>query len=361
MMKYLYKTILFLLLIPLFAFTNPHSKKHEKSKTIKKTFAVNSNALVALNNKYGNLNITTWNKNSVEIEIIITVKGDDLEDVENKLETITVNFDANKSKVEATTKFTQNKSSWSWWKGNKNINYKVNYIVKMPETNAVDLDNDYGNIYLDKLAGKADINCGYGKIEVGELKANNNTINLDYCSRSTISYLKNGNIHVDYSKITIEDSEKLRLNADYSKVKVNKTFDIHFNTDYGSITIDTAENVSGNSDYTSMGFGTIKKNLEIDTEYGSLRVKELSKSFENVKITSEYAGIKIGIEEGANFDFEIDLQYAGFNRNAKSLDIFKSISKSSKKYYEGIYGKGSKNSRIKIYSQYGSVTFTDNH
>ena len=57
---------------------------------------VNEDALVAITNKYGNLQITTWNKNKVEIEVTITVKGDHSEDVERKLEKIQVEFDASK-------------------------------------------------------------------------------------------------------------------------------------------------------------------------------------------------------------------------------------------------------------------------
>ncbi|NJN49935.1 MAG: hypothetical protein HC798_00705 [Polaribacter sp.] len=79
----------------------------------------------------------------------------------------------------------------------------------MPKTNAVDLNNDYGSIYIDVLEGVANINCDYGKIDIGELLAENNSINIDYCSSSNIKYLKSGSINADYSKLNIEKSEKL--------------------------------------------------------------------------------------------------------------------------------------------------------
>jgi hypothetical protein len=360
-MKSIYKIAILFFVIPLLAFADSTEKKHEKSKKIKKTFTVNSDALVSINNRYGNLNITTWDKNTVEIEVTITVKGDDLDDVERKLETINVEFNATRSQVDATTIFGKSKSNWSWWKGGKNINYKVNYIVKMPESNAADLDNDYGNIYLDKLSGEADINCDYGKIDIGELNASNNSINLDYCSRSTIGFIKTGDVNVDYSKITIEDAEEIRVNADYSTVKVNKIESINFNADYGSITLDDVVNVSGNSDYTSMRLGTVRKRLKIDTDYGSLRINTLKKGFESVDITGQYAGIRIGIDTDAVFDFEIDLQYAGFKKDIDNIEVFKSVSKSTKKYYEGKFGKGNTNSRLKIKSQYGSVRFSESN
>ncbi|MGB1284122.1 MAG: hypothetical protein ACPG44_06610 [Polaribacter sp.] len=356
-MKSIYKITFLFLLIPYISFGNNGDKKHEKNKIIEKKFSVNADAKVSLNNRYGNLHITTWNKNEVDIKVEIIVKGDDLEVVEDKLASIDVDFDASASFVNAKTIFGNKKNSWSWWKKSKNMNYQINYTVRMPKSNSVDLDNDYGAIYLDKLSGQADINCDYGKISVGELSAPNNSINLDYCSKSTIAYMKSGNVNVDYSKLTIEDSKKIRFNTDYSTIVCNKAETINFNADYGSITFDDVVNVSGNSDYTSMRFGNVRKNLKIDTDYGSIKIANLSKGFESVDISSEYAGIRIGIEQGNVFDFVLNLQYAGFKRNDSNIELFKSISKSSKKYYEGKYGKGNTNSKIKISSQYGGVSF----
>mgnify|MGYP003655960268 FL=1 len=49
--------------------------KHTREKTIKKEFNVNANALLKINNSYGNLNITSWNENRVVIEVHIKTNG----------------------------------------------------------------------------------------------------------------------------------------------------------------------------------------------------------------------------------------------------------------------------------------------
>ncbi|WP_299061595.1 hypothetical protein [uncultured Polaribacter sp.] len=354
-MKFIFKIALFLTFIPFVAFANTDDKKHERTKTISKSYAVNENAKVIINNKYGDLNITTWNKNSVEIEVKITVKGDDLDEVESKLNSIKIDFNATESMVEAETIFGEKKSNWSWWGKSKNTNYKVNYIIKMPKTNAVDLDNDYGSIYLGNLIGNAIINCDYGKISLGELSAENNDINLDYCSSSTIAYMKSGEIDADYSKLVIDNSENLKINADYSTIKLDKAKTVDFNLDYGSITINDAENIDGNSDYVALRFGTVRKQLSVNTDYGSLTIKNLKKGFEKIDITGQYTGIKITVEPNISFMFTIDLQYSGFKRDDDKIELYKSISKSTKKYYEGKYGLGNSNAKININSQYGSV------
>lgn len=359
-MKSIYKITFLFLLFPLITVANLTEKKQEKSKIIKKEYLVDKNAKVSLENKYGNLNITTWDKNRVEIEVTITVKGDDLDSVRDKLESIDIVFEASNNFVSAKTLFEKEKSSWSFWGKNSNLNYEINYSVKMPKTNSLDLDNKYGSIYVSDLTGNANIKCDYGKISVGELLGDTNIIRLDYCSSSHITYISNGTINVDYSKITIEKAGELKVNMDYSTLNIDRIESINFNADYGAITIDEATNIDGNSDYVSMRFGTIKKNLTIDTDYGAISVKKLAKGFESIQIDGQYAGIKIGVDADTVFDFTLDLQYASFKSNENNIEFFKKITKSSKKYYEGKFGKGNSNSTIKIRSQYGGVSITEN-
>ena len=78
----LYKyTILAFLLAPIIGLGNNENPKGKyfKEKTIKKEFSVNSDALLKINNSYGNLNITSWNENRVLIEVHIKTNGNNEE------------------------------------------------------------------------------------------------------------------------------------------------------------------------------------------------------------------------------------------------------------------------------------------
>lgn len=351
----LYKLLFLFLFIPTILIAN--DRKHEKSKNISKTFNVNKNATLYINNKYGNVNVTTWNENRIEINVKITVKGDDLSSVERKLKDIDIQFESTPSLVEARTIIEKSKSSWSWWGGSNNTNYKINYSVRMPITNNADLHNKYGNIYLlDKLEGKSNINCDYGKIQIDQLLNSNNNISLDYCGSSEISYMKSGNLNVDYSKLTIRKSNTLKVSADYSTIKIDQATDVTFNSDYGSISAEEVNSITGNSDYASIKIGTLKKSLKINSDYGGIRIQNIAKGFDNITIDGNYASIKLGTNSDNNFDFNIDLSYASFGYPDNNVELYKSIKKTSKKYYEGTFGKGNSNSKITIKSNYGGVS-----
>jgi len=358
MMKKLYKLTIALLFIPLIAFANDHDKyKYEKSKLLKKEYTVNANALLKINNRYGNVDVTSWNGNKVIIEVKITVSGNDEDKVIRRLEMIDVDFEGSSNLVSAKTVIEKKSSNWSWsWGKKSSVNYQINYKVKVPITNNINLMNDYGNIYLNEIEGDANINCDYGKIIIGDLHSNNNKINIDYCNSSTISKMNGGSINADYSKFTVEEAGKVGLNADYTTSVFESLRAIDYNCDYGSLKVNNGSSVIGNGDYLTTRLGSISKKVAITSDYGSIRIEELQSGFDSVEINGDYCGIKIGTPN-TPFNFVLKLSYGSFKRDDGRYEFIKQIVKSSSKYYEGYFKDKNSGSIIKIDSDYGSVTF----
>jgi len=356
-----YKIVLTLLLIvPALAFSNNAIKdKHDKEKTIKKEFSVSSNALVEIDNSYGNLDIVTWNENRVVFEITIKTSGNNEDKVNEKLEGITVEFNASSSKVSAKTIFNKNNSSWWSWGKNNNVNMQVNYIVKMPITNSVNLSNDYGAINLAKLEGKATISCDYGKITTKELMAEGNILNFDYTSGCTFEYINSATINADYSSYMIEKAKNLTISADYTQSKIELAEDVKYNCDYGSITIEKVNNIVGNGDYLTTKIGDVYKNVKIEADYGSIKIDRMNSNAGSLNINADYTGIKIGLASGYAFNFDIDLEYASLN-DTDGFEYSKKITESGSKKYAGYVGNNNSSNLVKISSDYGNVNFNNN-
>jgi hypothetical protein len=355
LLKFVY--LLFLLPTLLLA-NNGFNGKYTKEKKINKEYNVNANALLKLNNKYGNLHVTSWNENRVVIEVHIKTNGDNEAKVQKRLDEIDVHFDASRESVYAKTTFA-NKTNWNWGKKSNKVSMKINYTVKVPVTNSVNLNNDYGGIYLDKIEGVANISCDYGKIEIGSLLADGNSLSFDYTKNSTIEYMKSGKINADYSGFTLERIDgNLTLSADYSASKIGKASNVVYSCDYGSITIDNAKNVKANGDYLSAKLGTIHGNLDISADYGSVKIAEMASNAGNININSDYTGIKIGYNSGYHFTFDVQLEYAGFS--GKELEFTQKHVKSSEKKYKGYHGSQNARNTVTIRSEYGGVTMYKN-
>lgn len=112
-MKTYYKIALILLVLPLSLLANGKMNgKYTKEKTIKKEFTVNKDALLKINNKYGNLHITSWDQSRTVIEVHITTNGNDESKVTQRLSEIDVLFEHNPSMVSASTNIKE--SNWKW-------------------------------------------------------------------------------------------------------------------------------------------------------------------------------------------------------------------------------------------------------
>ena len=97
--------IVMFMVLPMLSMANPINGKwdYEKTKTIKKEFDVNADALLNIKNKYGNVDVISWNQNRVEIEVTITVSGNNEAKVIDRLSKINVNFENSRTAVSAKT------------------------------------------------------------------------------------------------------------------------------------------------------------------------------------------------------------------------------------------------------------------
>lgn len=352
-------TTLFLLILPLSIFAKTELKgKHTKEKSIKKEYSVSADALLKVSNSYGNLNITSWNENRIVIEVSIKVNGNNEDKVQEKLEEITVEFEASNSMVSARTIFDNNKSSWNWnWGNNNNVNMQIDYNIKVPIKNSVHLNNDYGSIILDRIDGHAKISCDYGRLEIGELHGRNNELNFDYTSKSTIGYINSGKISADYSGFTIDKAGSLEINADYTNSTIKTMDNLSYSCDYGKIDIGSVNNLEGNGDYINVKAETVRGNVMINADYGGIQIGQMTADAGNISINSDYTGIKIGYHPDYYFTFEISTEYAGLS-GKEDFEFSISREKSSEKYYKGYYGNANAKNNINISSEYGGITFT---
>ncbi|WP_167964348.1 DUF4097 family beta strand repeat-containing protein [Saonia flava] len=351
--------ILFFLPTVLLANNGDLTGRYTKEKTIKKEYNVNPDALLKVNNSYGNLNITSWNENRVVIEVHIKTNGNNEEKVQRKLDQISVDFDANNSMVSARTIFNKNKSSWGWNWGNNNVNMQINYTIKLPIKNSVNLSNDYGSIILDRVDGHAKINCDYGRLDIGELRGRNNQLNFDYTSRSSIDYINSGEIIADYSGFSIKKAGDLIIKADYTNADVEKMGNLEYSSDYGSMEIGEANNVHGTGDYINVRVGNVHGSVDISADYGSVKIANMEADAGNINIRTDYTGIKIGYDSGYYFDFDITTEYAGVS-GKDDFEISISIEKSQEKHYKGYRGKENSGNHVSVDSEYGSVSFNKN-
>lgn len=355
----LYKIFVVAVLFPGLSFChNDLSGKHTKEKKISREFRVSAKANLKIENSYGNVDISTWDRNEVVIEVFIKTNGNDAEKVAEKLDEIDVEFNQNSSGVSAKTHFSRDTRSWwsNLFGGSSNVNMEVNYVIKAPETNNMDLSNDYGGIFIDRLLGNSKISCDYGRIDIMELRGNSNHLNFDYTRNSHIGYVKNAEINADYSEFEIEEAESINLNADYTTSRIKKVANLNYSCDYGSINVEKVKNITGNGDYLSTKIGRIFTSADLSVDYGNLSIEKVMKDANNIKIDSDYAGLKVGYDNQHAFNFNVEASYGNVS-GLDDLEVRKQSEENTRKSIEGFHLSDNSGGRIQINTSYANVKF----
>lgn len=348
-MKKHYNILILLLIIPFLGFANDDSYS-TKQKTIKKTYIVNSDAGINIDNKYGNISVSTWDEDQIDLEVIIKVSGSNEKWVNEKLNNINIDITALKSMVTASTNI--GKSTYKST-GSSN-NFEINYTLKIPKNGTVKLNNKYGNITMGDLASTANIFCKYGKINLGKLNGNNNTVEIQYCQNSTISYIKNGDIKAKYSGLKINDAPKINLETSYTDVTIGGSQVIKYNSRYGTFKFQKMGTVTGSGNYLTVNIGEILNTLSVDLNYGSLSVGIINEKANNINVTSGYSDVSLGYDSNYAFDFDISTRYSGIKTDS-SMQISNNEEKSNSKKVSGFYKKKNQN-KVVLSSNYGNIT-----
>ena len=353
------KLFLFLFLIPFIALANtdlPHKAKYNKEKTISKTFNVNSNATLKVDNSFGNINVITWDENRIEFDITIKVSGNDDEKVNERLEGIDIDFTSSNSLVSAITKIEKNKSNWWNWGKKMNLKMEIDYLIKLPMTNNVDLKNKFGAIALDKLKGDSKIRCDHGKITTKELLSNTNDIDFNHSRGNYFDYIKNANISATHSDFTIGKIEELRLRAQHTRSYVEIAEIVDFRCSHGSIKVDKANAIDGTSQHLTTRIGDIFKSAKINTSHGSLKIARFASKANSLDIDTSFTSTTIGYDASSNFNFDLDFQH-GSLRDSEGFNFTNKDTRNHSKKYKGYYGSKDTRNTITITSQHASVTF----
>jgi hypothetical protein len=354
-MMNLYKLIYLVLLVP-FALNASPIDKFKKSKRIQKSYEVNSDATLDVNNKYGDVTISSWDKKSISIEVIVEVSGNKEEDVNDRLQKIDVDFNGSRGKVSARSKIpSQDNKLLGFFTGGSNTSIKINYSIKIPRNSAVDVSNDYGAIIIDKLQGPATISCDYGRLQIGQLLNTTNNLSFDYTENSHIDYLKAGTIKADFSSFTVHGADELSFSGDYTTANLPELKELDYNSDFATIKIAGVHILNGRGDYSTVRVKELTDSAQINADYGTFYLENIAPGFTSIAIKSDFTTVKLGYNRSTGFKYFLNTEY-GNQKLDSYLNTTESRNDGSDAYKEGFHLDENTSSRIEVDTSFGSLS-----
>lgn len=346
--------LIFTLIVPTLLVANDFTGRYTREKKLAKSYKVTADAKLLIENKFGNVEITPWDRDEISIEVVIRTTGTNESKVEDKLDDIDVSFNGTKYVVSAKTHIESNSNWFNWF--NSNVSYKINYFVHVPVTNDLDIQNKYGDTYISESKGKINLTHDYGTIILGSLYNDAVNIDMDY-SKLEADYMKQAIINIDYTDISIDEIHTLDLESDYGHIQVGKSLMINYDMDYGSISIGAVNKIVGNSDYTDVDIEQLGSTAQLSADYGKIAIKSLSSLFDKISIDTDYTGIKIGYSEDSNFSFNINTKYTDVNGiEGDRFNLHYQNQKTTSAQYKGDYGTTPSKSHMELNTSYGNIT-----
>lgn len=306
--------------------SNVEQDQDQLVKNYTKTYTVDANDALAIDNRYGKVTVNTWSRNEIKVDVQIKVDGSD---GQKTLDNVTISDDKSGSLISFKTNIGEVKSSWMSMLGGRHSGSKmeINYTVYMPAKNELTIDNRYGAVEIGNMEGKVTINCAYGSFSAKSMTSESSVI------------VKYGNAEIG--------------NLGSSALEVS----------YGSLTIGTADKVMANVSYSGISIDRIKTSGNINLRYGGgLKIGDVDKNMKSLSINSSYSNVDIGLSGDESTDFSVTVHYGDFNYGDHDVTVTDKTPDDDRKVhftknYKGHVGRGNSEKSIEVYSNYGNVRF----
>ncbi len=340
----------------------------ERSRHESRTFRAYERTTLEVYNKYGNIHLFTWDKDSVKIEIDLEVKASKESKVDKMFEYIDFEFSDSKYYIIVRTTFRQNQGSfWTELSDLANTMFsgsnkaQVDYNVYLPKWMGVKLENKFGNIYCADHQGKFDVN-----LSNGDFKANNLTgpVELDLSfGNAGVNRLENAKIRGSYLEMDLASGLELFVESKSSTYSIGKAGVLKLDSRRDKFLVDEVTSITGQTSFSYLTVKEFSKLIRLTSDYGELKIKGIDPMFSGIDVSSKYTDIVL--QFGPEVHCAVNIEHSEstgiyFPDSFSGLVVEKAEDKGAMSKTHGYIGNPDQASgEVKITIQSGKVSFQE--
>lgn len=228
--------------------------------TIEKTLPFAAGSLLQLSNTNGDVEITTWDREEIQIEARKKVKASGADRARQAFEDLEVNIHESANGVTIETEYPNSKGGWG------NVSSSVQYDIRIPQRADLEIDTVNGKVRVEGAQGRID------------LESTNGGVTVQDAGGSVSARTTNGGIDVELHQV--EASEDMTFRTTNGGVTLTLPADIQAHLSARTT------NGSVHTDFPITVQGTFRKNrldgdlngggasIELKTTNGSIRIRE---------------------------------------------------------------------------------------
>lgn len=258
------------------------------------TFDAHKNTNLEVQNKYGAIQFSTWDKDQIEIRLTISAKDkrtlDNMKDKvlfnsgNNRVSVINKNFEGSEKRSLGESILDDLYITTSIGKS-----AHIDMEIKLPkQLGQLYVLNTFGDISFTDLNGPVNIILKHGKLKGNSINQIAK-IDLFFCSMN-VARVENMELSAEHSNINIKDVNKLDIkkNSFGSAVISNvNTANIN-NYNYGKININTVKTINADTKFSDIIIEHLLYSGRINYAYAKLKINNIDPEFKNLTIAGQF-------------------------------------------------------------------------
>lgn len=323
--KSAFKGIFLLLLWSALALPPQAGFGQEYSRVIKKELDISKGGVISLNNKYGSVAVEGWQQPRAKVEARILVRASDESSAQRVFSRIRVAFEEGPDYASAATEIDPQKKEWWFW-SEKEADYSISYKAYIPYECALIVENKYGDVSIDNMAGRTELSVRYGNLRADQLRGDSK-VTLEH-GMGVIEEADRLKVSLQQARLRLENARLLEIDSRYSRIWIDQASEILSRSKYDTyevgrvnrfvnegkfdnIDIETAEEVLVNSTLMELYVERVNKSLELQADSSGVKIASIGRNFRNVDIAGSFTNFRLGIENGAAYQLDAVADFAG--------------------------------------------------
>jgi hypothetical protein len=305
LLNYKFLATLFLLAVSLAL----NGQVYENSRTVREAYRIAPNTEIQVTNKYGDIHLVPWEKDSVVFEIDFSVTSNKQAKVDKIFEFVDFDFKATSYYVIAQTVFEGQNNFWSEMADvagtifSSGTTTRIDYTIYFPARNSVKIENKFGNIYTTDHLGKVDITLSNGDMKahsfMGQTRLNIEfgTVSIDEITSATIS--------LGYAELNLERSGEITFESRSSKIYITESDILRLNSRRDKFYIKSVGEITGEAFFSYLDLDKVISKINLKTSYGDCKIIDISDAFIRMDFNSQYTDITFFLNDRHFYDFDI--------------------------------------------------------
>lgn len=191
-----------------------------KQRLINKNYTITADDKLEIDNQFGNVVVSTWDKNEITVDIEISARAATEEKAQEIMNKIDVKDGREGHTIWFKTKVGEirngkNKERDEEWNHKGERGFYIDYVIHMPAANRLDISNSFGKTEVPAFKGLVTLTSKFGSLEAGKLE-NVDQIDVEF-GKAEITSVSNG-------KIIFKFNERSHIGKVDGTVKINSEF-----------------------------------------------------------------------------------------------------------------------------------------